>query len=185
MQNGFTEPGAPGEVPFAWEIVPNINRICGAVRAAGGHNYFLRFAMPPDPGDWPILVRHLPQPLYAVYRAAFAPGSHAWRLSPALDVAPHDPVLDKTRFSAFTPGTCALPDLLRDHQIATVIITGTMTNCCCESTARDAMQLGYGVIFVSDGTAALSDAAHNATLNNMASLFADVLTAEEVIMALC
>jgi ureidoacrylate peracid hydrolase len=55
---------------------------------------------------------------------------------------------------------------------------------CCESTARDAMQMNYKVIFVADGNAALSDAEHNATLNNMVALFADVMTTEEAIGAL-
>jgi ureidoacrylate peracid hydrolase len=52
---------------------------------------------------------------------------------------------------------------------------------CCESTARDAMQRNYGVIFIADGNAALTDAEHNATLCNMATLFADVMTTEHVL----
>jgi ureidoacrylate peracid hydrolase len=52
---------------------------------------------------------------------------------------------------------------------------------CCESTARDAMQRNYRVIFVADGNAALTDAEHNATLCNMATLFADVMTTEHVL----
>ena len=56
-----------------------------------------------------------------------------------------------------------------------------MTNCCCESTARDAMQMNYNIIFVADGNAALTDAEHNATLSSMVAIFADVMSAEEVI----
>ena len=65
--------------------------------------------------------------------------------------------------------------------IETMIITGTLTNCCCESTARDAMQMGYNVIFVTDGNATLSDLEHNATLLSMNAIFADLKTAEEVV----
>ncbi len=61
-----------------------------------------------------------------------------------------------------------------------MIITGTVTNVCCESTARDAMMMNYKVVFVSDGNAAFTDAEHNATLGNMAMLFADVMTTDEV-----
>jgi ureidoacrylate peracid hydrolase len=43
------------------------------------------------------------------------------------------------------------------------------------------MQMNYKVIFVADGNAALTDAEHNATLNNMVTLFADVMTADEVV----
>jgi ureidoacrylate peracid hydrolase len=92
--------------------------------------------------------------------------------------------VSKGRFAAFIPGTCDLHQILQERGIDTLIITGTVTNCCCESTARDAMQLNYKVIFVSDGNAALSDAEHNATLNNMCALFADVMSTDEVVSAL-
>jgi ureidoacrylate peracid hydrolase len=71
--------------------------------------------------------------------------------------------------------------MLQERGIDTLIITGTATNVCCESTARDAMQMNYKVIFVSDGNAAMTDAEHNATLNNMLNLFADVMSTEEVV----
>ena len=45
------------------------------------------------------------------------------------------------------------------------------------------MQMNYKVIFVSDATATLTDAAHNATLENMAMLFGDVMTTAEVLTA--
>jgi ureidoacrylate peracid hydrolase len=70
---------------------------------------------------------------------------------------------------------------LQARGIDTLIITGTATNVCCESTARDAMQMNYKIIFVADGNAALTDAEHNATLNNMVALFADVMTTDELV----
>lgn len=44
--------------------------------------------------------------------------------------------------------------------------------------------MNYKVIFVADATAALSDAAHNATLENMATVFADVMRTSEVVAAI-
>jgi ureidoacrylate peracid hydrolase len=114
-------------------------------------------------------------------QAAFAPNSQHFALWPQLDVQPSDWIVDKTRFSAFVPGACNLDERLRSAGIDTLIITGTLTNCCCESTARDAMQRNYRVIFVSDGNGALTDAEHNATLVNMVTLFADVMTTDEVV----
>ena len=70
---------------------------------------------------------------------------------------------------------------LQVRGIDTLIITGTATNVCCESTARDAMQMNYKVIFVADANATNTDAEHNATLNNMVRLFADVMTTEELL----
>jgi len=40
------------------------------------------------------------------------------------------------------------------------------------------------VIFVSDGNAAMTDVEHNATLNNMLNLFADVMSTNEVVASL-
>ena len=55
LQNGFMVPGAAVEIPVAREIVPNVNRISSAVRAAGGLNVFLRYLVDPEvKRDWPI-----------------------------------------------------------------------------------------------------------------------------------
>jgi ureidoacrylate peracid hydrolase len=114
---------------------------------------------------------------------SFAPDAHYWRLWPQLDFQASDLAVNKTRFGAFVPGASPLHEILQERGIDTLIITGTLTNCCCESTARDAMQMNYKIIFVADANAALSDAAHNATLDNMLMLFADVMTTQEVVGA--
>src|ERR1700684_3920876 len=70
-----------------------------------------------------------------------------------LEVLPADTVMEKTRYSAFIQGSSDLDRQLREWGIDTVLITGTVTNVCCESTARDAMMLNYKTVFVSDGNA--------------------------------
>lgn len=185
LQRGFMEPGAPVEVPLAREIIPAVNAISRAVRSAGGTNVFVRFTTPPDAlNSWSTFYSRFPQATRQAHQAAFAPGAHYWQLWPELDIEAGDLKMDKGRFGAFIPGTCDLHETLQARAIDTIIVTGTLTNCCCESTARDAMQLNYNVIFVSDANATLSDAEHNATLNNMCALFADVMSAAEVIGAL-
>lgn len=183
LQNGFMAEGAPAEVAAAREIVPGVNRISAASRGAGGLNVFLRYTWDPaEPQPWTTWYDvYLGPRLSALHRDAFTRGAPNWQLWPALEVRPGDLVVDKTRFSAFVPGTCGLEEALRARNIDTVIVTGTVTNVCCESTARDAMQRNYKVVFVSDGNAALSDAAHNATLANMAVLFADLRNAAETV----
>jgi ureidoacrylate peracid hydrolase len=111
----------------------------------------------------------------------FCSGRHGFELWPELEVQVNDLIVDKTRFGAFVPGSFDLHDILQARGIDTLIITGTATNVCCESTERDAMQLNYKVIFVADGNATNTDAEHNATLNNMVRLFADVMTTEELL----
>jgi ureidoacrylate peracid hydrolase len=93
-------------------------------------------------------------------------------------------VIDKYRYSAFLPVSCQLDRELRAAGIDTVIISGTVTDVCCESSARDAHMLGYEVIFVADATATADDAAHNGALLPLAKYFANVKTTDQVIRKL-
>jgi ureidoacrylate peracid hydrolase len=180
MQNGFMEEGAPVEVPEARNVVDEINCLSRAMRAAGGHNVFLRFTTPADgPMAWPVFNERMGTGIGA-HRDAFQPGSHYWQLWDTLDVQPEDALVEKHRFSGFTPGTSELDSHLKARGIDTLIISGTLTNCCCESTARDAMQLNYKVIMAADACAALTDEAHAGTLDSMALIFVDLRSVPEL-----
>lgn len=183
MQNGFLEPGGAIEVPMARSIVPSINRVSQAITQSGGVNAFIRFIHDPkEKRPWRSWYQSLLTPgVSEERRLAFlrdAPSAGLW---PELTVESTDWIVDKTRFSAFTTGTCDLDDRLQERNIETVIITGTLSNCCSEATARDAHQLGYNVIFVTDGNAALSDEEHNATLNNLYVNFADLADTDTLV----
>lgn len=181
MQNGFCEPGAPIEVPMTREIFGQINTISAAVRAAGGSNFFSRYTRDPaEPIDWSIWFDNYLSQAQLDQQAEFRRGQHAWEVAPEITVKEGDVVFDKTRFSCLIPGTSPLGAELEARGVDTLIITGTLTNCCCESTARDALQMGYKVIFVSDANATLSDEEHNATLISMYTIFADVMTTAEL-----
>jgi ureidoacrylate peracid hydrolase len=183
LQNGFMEPGATVELPVARDIVANVNEICKAVRAAGGINVFIRYLIDEQTQvNWSSWFTDFASPeRRKAMIETFGKDCHGFALWPELDVKPDDLVVDKTRFGAFVPGSSELHEILQARGIDTLIITGTATNVCCESTARDAMQMNYKVIFVADGNAALTDAEHNATLNNMVTLFADVMSTEELV----
>jgi len=73
-----------------------------------------------------------------------------------------------------------LDDILKSRGIEEIIITGVMTNCCCEPTARDAFMRDYRVFFVSDATARVNEELHLATLKNLAHVFAHVLDTESL-----
>jgi ureidoacrylate peracid hydrolase len=186
LQVGFMAPGAIAEVTVAREIVDQVNRIAAAVRKAGAVNAFIRFTVDLDEANyWTPMYGRMTEEARGSFVQAFEAGADQHKLWPELQVQSEDWIVDKTRFSAFIPGTCNLHDRLIARGIDTLIVTGTVTNCCCESTVRDAMQLGYKVLFVQDGNAAFDDASHNATLANMAGLFfADVCTADEAIARL-
>jgi isochorismate hydrolase len=105
-------------------------------------------------------------------------GSKEWELITALDPDDHDDILDKKRYNAFH-GT-GLDELLKAIQVEELIITGVLTNCCCETTARDAFVRDYRVFFVSDATATVNEELHLATLKNMAFGFAHILNTDQI-----
>jgi ureidoacrylate peracid hydrolase len=113
---------------------------------------------------------------------ALAPGKQTiWH---ELDVADGDHTVIKNRYSALIPGSSQLERLLRSLDIDTVLIAGTKTNVCCESTARDAMMLDFKVVMLSDCCAALSDDEHRAALETIFQQFGDVATVAETLAKL-
>jgi ureidoacrylate peracid hydrolase len=183
LQNGFMAPGQVAEIGTARDIVPNVNRISAAVRAAGGlvvyiQNTFDDIAI----RTWSTFFDHFCSPeRRARMIAAFAPGAEGHALWPGLDVLPGDLKVQKRRFGAFAPGASDLHAILQNLGIDTLIVTGTASQVCCESTARDAMMLNYKVFFIADGNATFTDDEHNATLSAMAHTFCDVIDTETMI----
>jgi nicotinamidase-related amidase len=103
-------------------------------------------------------------------------GSEAWQLDKELKPHPSDLIIDKNRYSAFQ-GT-DLNDWLRKNGVEDLIISGVMTNLCCETTARDAFGHDYRVFFVADATATINEELHLATLKNLAYGFSYILDAQ-------
>lgn len=175
MQVGFVAEGAPIEVPMTRQIAGTINTISAAVRKAGGLNVFTRYTYDTSEKlSWDHWFRTLgaTQLDAQAKMARFMPD---WEIDPSMELDDGDIIVDKTRFSALIPETCDMDAQLKERGIDTLIITGTLTNCCCESTARDALQMGYNVIFMSDANATLSDEEHLGTLLSMYTIFADVM----------
>lgn len=183
MQNNFLQEGALAEVPVAREIVPNINRLAAALRSAGGTVAWVQASFKPDgPTAWTSYFNHMTSDEFGQrISAATAEGSESYALWPELDVADGDLISVKNRFSAFLPGASDLPEQLNARGIDTIVITGTVTEVCCESSARDAMMLNYQTIMVSDGNASRSDEEHMSTLRVFLQHFGDVCTTDEVI----
>jgi ureidoacrylate peracid hydrolase len=171
---------------MAREIVSNVNRISAALRVAGGLVVYIQNTIDAATKEaWSNWFTYMSgERRQASMDAAFAEGSYGHSLWSELDVLPGDLKVKKNRFGAFVPGSSPLHAILQERGIDTVIITGTATNVCCESTARDAMMMNYKVIFVSDGTATYNDEEHNATLGIMLAMFADVMTTDEMVSRL-
>jgi ureidoacrylate peracid hydrolase len=112
---------------------------------------------------------------------AMSEGTKGHDLWPALDVRPEDEIVKKYRFSAFLPGASELAERLRARGFDTVLITGTVTNVCCESSARDAMMSNFRVVMISDGNAATTQAEHEASLTAFYLTFGDVMDTAMVV----
>jgi ureidoacrylate peracid hydrolase len=186
MQNAFMDERVGHAVcPAAVDIVPAINRLAAAVRAAGGVVFWVQTAHDERSlREWSISYE-MSSPQWRQKRiAALSRGSAGYRLWPGLDVQKDDEIVEKSRFSGFLPGTSQLPDRLRARGFDTVLITGTVTNVCCESSARDAMMSNFKTIMVSDGNAAMSLAEHDAALSAFYNIFGDVMDTDMLIAAL-
>jgi ureidoacrylate peracid hydrolase len=179
MQSCFLKSGAAIEVPTSRDIAPNINRLADALRAAGGQVVWTRHSFT---REWTSWYGVLAKDEFADRMVAeTVAGSDGHAIAPVMDVRDGDWVIDKRRYSAFVPGDTDLDARLRGSGIETVLITGTLTNVCCESTARDAMMMNYKTVFLADGNATRSDEEHNATLTAMIQVIADVVTTDEAI----
>jgi ureidoacrylate peracid hydrolase len=183
LQLGFMAPGAICEIAAAREIVPNVNRISAALRAAGGQVVYIQNTADEEAvNSWSVYFDHF---CSATRRAGmietFRPGGTGHALWPGLEVLPQDLLVRKRRFGAFAPGASDLHAILQQRQIDTLIVTGTASQVCCESTARDAMMMNYRVFFIADGNATFTDEEHNATLSAMAHTFCDVVDTATIV----
>jgi nicotinamidase-related amidase len=167
------------ESAYCRGIVPNIDALAGRLRTTGG---LVCWVLPGSRPRHPDHARDFYGAAVAeMYRRCGGSGPLASRLWPALAVAADDVLVEKESASAFLPGYCPLPEILRSRGIDTVLIAGTVTNVCCESSARDASATGFRVVMVADANAARRDQDHNATLHTIYRSFGDVRPTAELL----
>jgi len=109
-------------------------------------------------------------------------GTEDWKFIPEIKIESKDIILPKKRYSAFFETD--LDEILHSKGIQDLIISGVMTNLCCETTARDAFMRDYRVFFLIDGTATGGEDHHLATLKNLGFGFAYLITCDELIQNL-
>ena len=180
MQNGFMMPGvAHSLVDMAPKVVPNINRLARALRAAGGTVVWIQTTYTDDSlEDWSVLYAMGSPERTAKRKSALSKGNIGHELGKDLEALAGDLRIEKNRYSAFAVGSSDLAKVLRGRGLDTVLITGTVTNVCCESTARDAMMNNFRTVMISDGNAAVTDEDHNSALCNFYLTFGDVMSTD-------
>ncbi|MCS7173857.1 MAG: cysteine hydrolase [Armatimonadetes bacterium] len=175
MQNDFCHPeGAWGKLGMSLEathrMLPRLESLLRHARAAGVQVVF-------------VGTHYLPEVLTPVWTERrehrrrvpmLRPGT--WGAEFVLPPEPQDFVVYKHRYSAFH-GT-SLDLVLRGRGIQTVVLTGTVTNVCVETTARDACQREYYVVVVEDCCSALSEEDHRVALRNVDRYFGEVVSSE-------
>jgi ureidoacrylate peracid hydrolase len=183
MQNAFMLPGVAHSLcPMAETIVPNINRLAKAVRDTGGTVFWIKTTFTQEAlRSWSTYFAMVSPARVAKRIEALTADSVGHQLWSGLDVRPQDPIVEKNRFSAFIQGSSDLAAVLRARGLDTILVTGTVTNVCCESTARDAMMLDFKTIMVTDGNAAATDEDHNASLIAFYLTFGDIMSTDMLI----
>ena len=182
MQAAFVADGEVFGNPHARDVVGNVNALARAFRAGGAPVIWTRqthtHSGPAAPPPWQYDETDPDVAKAVAALQADAPGHALYR---EMDVGPADLVVDKHRYGAFSCPLRALPNTLERLGARMLVICGTLTNVCCESTAREAYFAGYKVILVPDACAAVTDTEHNAALLNLRINFADVKRTREVL----
>jgi nicotinamidase-related amidase len=106
-------------------------------------------------------------PLYAI-REEFAPREG-------------ELVIHKKTFGAFNSSD--IDSALRVRGVETLVICGISTNCCVETTARDAADRGYACVVVDEGCADYDAAAHDASLRAFHFNFGRVVRGPDEVLA--
>jgi ureidoacrylate peracid hydrolase len=162
-------------------VVSTVNTLARAVRGSGGIVAWVLSSMKVMPRHFAAILGDDLARRYFDDGHADGPGT---RLSQDLQAENADVFAVKSGASAFFPGKCNLKDQLDARGIDTLLISGAVTNICCESSARDAVELEYKVIMISDALSGQAHGLHEATLATFYRIFGDVRPSEEIIQLL-
>jgi nicotinamidase-related amidase len=134
----------------AADVLGRMAQLAAGFRSSGALVVLVRVAFARDGADV------LTQPRDSRIMAPREPG---WdELAPELGADPGDILVTKHQWGAFY-GT-ELDLQLRRRGVRTIVIGGISTNFGVESTARDAFERGYSLVFVEDAMAGVSPEAH-------------------------
>ena len=179
--------GAGHDVSTCMAAAERTARLVEQVRPYGIPVFYSRSINPEQPAyKLPPLRFRAPRDSDAFEKSVggtnkFDPDSWGAKLVDELSPAPGETVIDKPRYNMFF--RTQLEDELRSRGVDTVLISGATTNCCVESTARDAFMRGFAVLVLTDCVAAFGNEwdLHEASLKNLSLFFAVLATADEYV----
>ena len=181
LQNYYTQPGYLGECAPARSTFPAVNRLANCLREAGGHVIWVQTCSDGADAFWSHHHAHMLTPERSRRRLRELSREHSgFEIAPGLEPDPQDVRVIKRCYSALVPGSSQLDAVLKERGITHVLVGGTVTNVCCESTARDAMMMDYATIMVDDALSAVTRPEHEQCLQNWILFFGDVLDSDGV-----
>ncbi len=157
MLNDFVKEGGALVVPDTKGIIDNIKREINKAREEGYPVVYICDSHHPKDTEferWPV---------HAVEGTWGAKVID--ELTPSLD----DYVIPKRRYSAFFGTSLGLT--LKENQVNTLVLTGTVTNICVLATANDAAMRGYKIIVPQDCVAGLDPEMHRFALRQMKEVY--------------
>lgn len=171
MQKFFLDPNSPTFTCGGMAILPNLKKLISAFREFGRPVIYTCHVHHPDFIDTGIMKWW--------WEGTCLEGTLESEVHDDLTPLSREKIIFKHRYSAFY--NTDLETILRCLRIEDLVISGIMTNMCCESTARDAYYRDFRVHFLADATGSINEEMHMASLLNLAFGFAYVTTAEDII----
>jgi nicotinamidase-related amidase len=184
MVEEFTKPNmTPSWIPDATRQLPTIRVLIETCRRVGVQVVYTCYAFHPTYVDMNPAFRSGITPLDKLDDYDGPPLFQKESIDPAIKPDyEKDVIIAKPSYGAFTGTT--LDYVLKNRNVDTVIICGTMTNYCCGTTAREAHGYGYKVVFGSDVNSTDDPQLQEAELKTLRRGFALVLTSEQIKEAL-
>jgi ureidoacrylate peracid hydrolase len=174
MQKFFLDPQSPTFTCGGLAVLPRVKELVAAFRAARRPVIYTCHVHHPDRLDAGIMGWW--------WKGMCVEGSEASRVHDELAPRPAEKTVLKHRYSAFY--NTDLETVLRCLKVEDLVVSGIMTNLCCESTARDAYFRDFRLFFLADGTGSVSEDMHVASLLNLSFGFAYITTARDIIREL-
>ncbi len=184
MQNGFcSDDGSINQIGLpAARLRPAIApcaRLIHLAREAGVPVIYTRYMYRPDYADGGLMASEI-IPHLKDEKTLMA---GTWDVEVVDELKPEeaDVIIDKNRPSAFY--ATGLEPILKGLKVENLVVCGVTTNCCVETTVRDASQRDYRTFVVADAVAEYEDDRHEVALKSMGMLFAHVISSEDVAAA--
>jgi nicotinamidase-related amidase len=173
LQEDFVNPGNPMCVPEAYRQIPRVKELVQGCRDTGVPVLYTEHSISPD------CSADFYEYWDPIANGAIKEYAQDTKVYHGLEPLPGERIINvKHTYDSFA-GT-NLDYVLRNQGVKTVIVCGTLTNFCCESTARTAYFLGYHVVFGNDVCATDSALAHEATIRTMRRGFSRVLDGADI-----